>query len=73
MSWTLEGNKTGPRGCVCLESGVQGRVGWTGGGGAPGLGDWVEPREAVWPAALGLPLASMLGPRTPWIRGRGHP
>ena len=26
MFWTLEGNKTGPCGCVCLESGVGGQA-----------------------------------------------
>lgn len=67
MSWTLEGNKTGSCGCVCLESGVRGRAGWTG-----ALGDRVEPREVLLLAALGLPLASVLGPRAPWMGQSEH-
>lgn len=30
---------------MCVESGVRGRAGWAGGGGA--LGDWVGPQEAT--------------------------
>lgn len=61
MFQTLKGNKTRPCDCVCLENGVWVALRAGGTQGCCGAHPFL-------PAMLGCPLASTMGPCTPWLR-----